>query len=107
MSYHCNDTRLIPGKAHSILERDENGFVIGAYTGYWNPDRRSVMLYPDYRHPALRGSVKLEKRKVYDGYVKCKRADSSSGAKPVTESSVKSQTSKAMKDVIGQVKMKF
>ena len=111
MSYYCNDSRLIPGKGHSITERDDNGNVIGAYTGYWNPGRRQVTLYPDYRHPAVKPGVKLSKRVVYDGLVRCKRVDASSTASgppsPEGNAYAKSQTSKAMKDVIGQVKMKF
>ena len=111
MSYYCNDPRLVPNKRHSIVERDEAGNVIGTYTGFWNPDRRIVTLYPDYRHPALKGSVKLEKRRVYDGLVKCKRSDPSSTASgsnsPKGNAGAKSQTSGAMKDVIGQMKMKL
>ena len=103
-TYEANAPRLEEGKAHSILERDERGFVIGAYTGYWNTKTRTVTLYPDYRHPALRGSVRLQKRKIYDGYVKCIMRNSEGGAKSAP---VKSQTSRAMKDIVGQEKMKF
>lgn len=73
MSYYCNDPRLVPNKRHSIVEKDENGFIIGAYTGYWNPDWKSVALYPDWRHPAVKPGMKLVKRRVYDGLVKCKK----------------------------------
>ena len=139
MSYHTNDTRLVPGKGHSIIERDENGGVIGTYTGYWNPKRQLVTLYPDYRHPALYGSKKLHKRQIYDGLVKCKKADTASstasgrlaaarsqnGSDVINviqdrsastlpsptrfagEGYVKSQTSRAMKDIIGQERIKF
>jgi len=106
MSYHTNDTRLVPNRGHSIIERDEAGNVIGTYTGYWNPGRRVVTLYPDYRHPALRGSVKLEKRRIYDGMVKCRVQSTDNRGKDQSKSA-KSQTSKAMKDVIGQIGMKF
>ena len=107
MSYHCNDTRLVPGKAHSIIERDDRGNVIGTYTGYWNPNRRLVTLYPDYRHPALRGSVKLNKRSVYDGMVKCKMQNAECKIKDEPKGYVKSQTSRAMKELNGQEKIKF
>lgn len=104
MSYHTRDERLIKGVGQSIVERDEKGNIIGAYTGYWNPTLRVVTLYPDYRHPAVKAGTKLTKRKIYDGLVKCKKADDSSAK---VKDSVKSQTSRAMKDVIGQVKIKF
>ena len=107
MSYHTNDTRLVPGKAHSIIERDDKGNVIGTYTGYWNPNRRLVTLYPDYRHPALRGSVKLNKRSVYDGMVKCKASTSTATPARKVEGVVKSSTAAAMKDVVGQERIKF
>lgn len=104
MSYHTNDTRLVPNKGHSIVERDEAGNIIGAYTGYWNPSRQLVTLYPDYRHPAVKPGQKLNKRQIYDGLVRCKKADAS----PVkVKDEVKSQTSRAMKDLIGQEKIKF
>lgn len=105
-TYEANAPRLVEGKAHSILERDERGFVIGAYTGYWNAKTRTVTLYPDYKHPALRGSVRLQKRKIYDGYIKCRIRNAECGIqeKPAV---VKSQTSRAMKDIVGQEKMKF
>lgn len=105
--YEANAPRLEEGKAHSILERDERGFVIGAYTGYWNAKTRTVTLYPDYRHPALRGSVRLQKRKIYDGYVKCRGQNAGASATASARAAVKSQTSRAMKDIVGQEKMKF
>lgn len=103
-TYECRESRLVENYPHSILEYNERGFVIGAYTGYWNAKMRTVTLYPDYRHPALRGSVRLQKRKIYDGYVKCIMRNSEGGAKSAP---VKSQTSRAMKDIVGQEKMKF
>ena len=105
MSYHTKDTRLVPGKGHSIVEKDEGGNIIGAYTGYWYPSSRSITLYPDYRHPAVKPGTKLNKRKIYDGYVKCARAAAVSPDK--AKSAVKSQTSAAIKDIIGQERIKF
>lgn len=104
MSYHTNDTRLVPNRGHSIVERDELGNIIGAYTGYWNPSRQLVVLYPDYRHPAVKAGQKLIKRQIYDGLVRCKKADASPTK---VEGGVKSQTSRAMKDLIGQERIKF
>lgn len=109
MSYHTNDTRLVPNRGHSIVERDEAGNIIGAYTGYWNPSRQLVTLYPDYRHPAVKAGQKLNKRQIYDGLVKCKVENGKMKVKDEAAGNAhaKSQTSRAMKDLIGQEKIKF
>lgn len=67
----CRDERLIKGRAHSIVEYDDKGNIVGTYTGYWNPDFRTVTLYPDYRHPAHKAGRVLKKMRVYDGEVRC------------------------------------
>ena len=41
---------LEPGKAVDVLERDENGMMIGAYFGYWNFKRQTVALYPNVKN---------------------------------------------------------
>ena len=41
---------LEPGKAVNVLERDENGLIIGAYFGYWNFNRQTVALYPNVKN---------------------------------------------------------
>jgi hypothetical protein len=69
--FRCRDERLIKGRAHSIIEENEKGQIIGTYTGYWNPDFRTVTLYPDYRHPAHKAGRVLRKQRVYDGEVRC------------------------------------
>lgn len=69
--FRCRDERLIKGRAHSIVEYDNKGQIIGTYIGYYNPDFRTVTLYPDYRHPGLKPGVKLVKKKIYDGEVRC------------------------------------
>lgn len=108
MSYHTRDERLIKGVGQSIVERDEKGNIIGAYTGYWNPSKQLITLYPDYRHPAVKAGTKLNKRKIYDGMVRCKRSESSTKVEaPKGEGKVKSQTSRAMRDVMGQLKIKL
>ena len=105
-TYECRESRLMENYPHSILEYNEHGFVIGAYTGYYNSRCEYVMLYPNYRHPALKGSFKLEKRKVSDRLIRCRKQNLECGIqeKPAV---VKSQTSRAMKDIVGQEKMKF
>lgn len=79
--FRCRDERLIKGRTQSIIEENEKGQIIGTYTGYWNPDRRDVTLYPDYRHPGLKPGVKLMKRRIYDGEVRCNMMSSSSISK--------------------------
>ena len=82
MSTYEAKSKLLKGVATSVVERDERGDIIGAYTGYWNPDKRKVVLYPDYRHPAVKAGVRLIKKEVYDGHVRVRSAgnNTSSGA---------------------------
>ena len=109
MSYYCNEPRLIPGKAHSIIERDEAGNIIGTYTGYYNPSRYVVTLYPDYRHLAYKVGWKLGKRQISAGLIRCKIENGKSKVKDEAagNAGIKSQTSRAMKDIIGQIKLNF
>lgn len=82
--FWCRDERLVKGRAHSIVEYDDKGQIIGTYTGYYNPDFRSVTLYPDYRHPGLKPGVKLVKKKIYDGSVRCNTSSAgTSGRRPL------------------------
>lgn len=73
----CRDERLIKGRAHSIVDYDKDGNIVGTYTGFWNPDFRTVTLYPDYRHPAHKAGRVLKKMRVYDGEVRCGAAQMS------------------------------
>ena len=41
---------LVPGGAVEVFERDENGFLVGAYFGYWNANRQTVALYPNVKN---------------------------------------------------------
>ena len=41
---------LEPGKAVDVLERDENGCLVGAWIGYWNFRRGTVALYPNVKN---------------------------------------------------------
>lgn len=77
--FRCRDERLIKGRAHSIIEENEKGQIIGTYTGYWNPDFRTVTLYPDYRHPAHKAGRVLRKQRVYDGEVRCNLGQNAEG----------------------------
>ena len=64
--------RLVPNEAVSVLERDENGALVGAYKGYWNFKRGTVTLYPDYRNPFVSWRGGAAKKVVADRYVKCR-----------------------------------
>ena len=82
----CRDERLIKGRAHSIVEYDDKGNIVGTYTGYWNPDFRTVTLYPDYRHPAHKAGRVLKKMRVYDGEVRCGAAQMRNDTSSVSRS---------------------
>lgn len=41
---------LEPGKAVEVFERDESGFLVGAWFGYWNYNRQTVALYPNVKN---------------------------------------------------------
>ena len=66
--------RLVPNVAVSVLERDENGALVGAYKGYWNFKRGTVTLYPDYRNPFVSWRGGAAKKVVSDRVVRV-RAD--------------------------------
>ena len=72
VTYECKEPKLQKDFRHSIVAKDEQGRIVGTYYGYWIPGLRTVTLYPDYNHPAYKPGWKLVKKKVYDGYVKCK-----------------------------------
>ena len=89
--FRCKDERLIKGRAHSIVEYDDKGNIVGTYTGYWNPDFRTVTLYPDYRHPAHKAGRVLVKKRVYDGEVRCEIRNSEFGIRNDTSSVSRSE----------------
>lgn len=106
MSYICNDPVLVPNKAQTILERDEAGGLVGAYTGYYNYKKFTVTLYPQWKHPFVRWRGTPTKKVISAALVKCSAARSV----PEKEKPVKSQTSRGMRDlrdIKGQEKMKF
>ena len=95
--------RMKPNVGAEVLERDENGALIGAYTGYWSFKRHTVALYPNVRHPFVHWRGRPQKLLVSEKLVLYVGED-----KPEVQC-VKSQTSKAMKEVIkelDQIKMK-
>ena len=114
-----SDRPLEPGVALKISERDETGALVGFYKGYWYPERQAVELYPMHnpfcwwRVPRVRHTVSEWIVEV-PGPIRTKdgqtipqsRSDSSLYIKE-PRSAVQSSTSKAMKDLIGQEKMKI
>ena len=66
MSYHTNDTRLVPNRGHSIVERDEAGNIISIYKVYigidgaMRSDKGSVefMTAPSQPYNTLNGYIK-------------------------------------------------
>ena len=69
--YECKEQRLRKDFRHSIVARDEHGYIVGTYYGFWAPGLRTVTLYPDYNHPAYKPGWKLSKKRVYDGFIRC------------------------------------
>ena len=118
MSTYETKGRLVKGVAAVIVEKNDRGDIIGAYKGYWNPGRRAVVLYPDYRHPALKPGVKLVKREVYDGLVKCKMQNAECKINGAEDRPDKRQSSRDVGvpnstrqirnlPIMGQTRMKF
>ena len=103
----CKDERLIKGRAHSIIEENEKGQIIGTYTGYWNPDFRTVTLYPDYRHPAHKAGRVLKKMRVYDGEVRCNVMQNAECRVQSCTSSVRNATAGLRTLPFVQERMKF
>lgn len=98
---------LEPGKPVEISERDANGNLVGAWKGYWNFRRGTVALYPDYRNRFAHwpGGRIPDKRVVSDRMVRSPSPAATTAASPAKP--IKSQTAKAMKELIGQEKIKF
>jgi hypothetical protein len=107
--FRCRDERLIKGRAHSIVECDDKGQIIGTYIGYYNPDIRTVTLYPDYRHPGLKPGVKLVKKKIYDGSVRCNTSSVTAGGASLssTGEGVKNATAGLRRLPFVQERIKF
>ena len=106
-TFHCKESTLVPNFKHDVIERDEHGVIIGAFTGYYNPRSFTVSLYPNYRHPFVRWAGTPRKRCVSARFVICA---------PKTKQEIKqakamrSQTAAAMRelrDLPGQLRFKF
>ena len=112
--------RLIPNEVVAVLERDENGALVGAYKGYWNFKRGTVTLYPDYRNPFVSWRGGGATKKVVSDRVVRVRADAKGtphpSAKPTPSPTGKAEAKGYVKSVtrqlkslpiMGQEKMKF
>lgn len=49
-TYSCKETSLRENYPHEIIERDERGNIVGAWTGYYNGNAFIVSLYPSYKN---------------------------------------------------------
>ena len=95
------DRPLAPNVPLRICERDESGGLVGFWTGYWHPNARLVRLYPA-ANPYCVWRVSRKPRNVYDGYVIVSKKTRD---QPSKKAEVKSSTAKAMKDLVGQIKI--
>ena len=66
--YECAG-RLKAGVPNKITAKSSQGFTLGYYTGYYNPSRRSVALYPKAAGPTCTG-YNLYKHSISDTYVR-------------------------------------
>ena len=46
MTYYIKGGSLEVGRGVRVYAKDENGKPCGEYTGWWNPNRGEVVLYP-------------------------------------------------------------
>lgn len=103
--------RLVPNEAVSVLERDENGALVGAYKGYWNFKRGTVTLYPDYRNPFVSWRGGATKKVVSDRIVKCRVQSSERRVTPhpSAETKVVMNATRQLKSlpIMGQERMKI
>ena len=110
--------RLVPNEAVSVLERDDNGALVGAYKGYWNFKRGTVTLYPDYRNPFVSWRGGAAKKVVSDRVVRVRadaRSSSSTASGPPSPILGKAKTkvvtnmTRQLKSlpIMGQEKIKF
>ena len=101
-TFTCRQPSLSVNHRNDIIERDEQGNIVGAWYGYYNPKRFTVKLYPNRRHPFFRWNKEPVIKTISAGLVKCQRP-----APNVVQRSIKSQTARVMRDLIGQEKIKF
>lgn len=110
-TYECKEPRLQENFRHSIVAKDERGYIVGTYYGFWNAKLRTVALYPDHNHPAYKPGWKLNRKKVYDGYVRCKRQNAGASYSASGSSSQAGEADESRRDrkmpMKGQETIKF
>lgn len=67
--YECAGRLKAGGAPNKITVKSAEGFVLGYYTGYYNPSRRSVSLYPKAAGATYTG-YNLYKHSISDTYVR-------------------------------------
>lgn len=63
---------LQPNRRVEVYEKDENGYLVGAWLGYWNYNRGTVALYPDVKNRFVNwpnGRIPSSRRVVSDRMV--------------------------------------
>lgn len=99
---------LKPNTPIPVLERDENGTLIGAYTGYWNYKHETVRLYPNVRHPGVWWRGTPAKKLISDRAIKVIEPTGTSTSVTKAAVGVKDNTAKLRRlPITGQEKMKF
>lgn len=69
--YECAGRLKADGIPNRITAKSTQGYVLGYYTGYYNPSRRSVALYPKAAGPTCTGYT-LYKHSISDACIKIK-----------------------------------
>ena len=101
-NYICKQPSLSVNYRNEIVEMDQNGNIVGAWYGYYNPKRFTVKLYPNRKHPFVKWQRSPEITTISAQLVKCDRNTKNSNPKPV-----KSHTTKGIREITGQEKIKF
>ena len=98
---------LEPGRAVEVIERDENGHLVGSWFGYWNFKRQTVALYPNVKNRFVNwpgGRIPQSKRLVSDRvvYIAAQKAVLPPKAEPP-----KVKTESSGRELEGQLVMDF
>lgn len=105
-TYTCRQPSLSVNRRNDIVERDERCNIVGVWYGYYNPKRYTVRLYPNRTHPFFKFVGEPRIKEVSAGLIKCTRPEGSVKAQ-TKAAPVRSQTARAMRELIGQEKFKF
>lgn len=95
---------IVANKPLSITERDEQGALVGAWTGYYDYKRFEIRLYPDFKNKFVRWQGRPSKKVIHANRV---RYDKPLSQKQKTPKSQTSSALRNLKDLPGQTKFKF